>query len=467
MDFYNDISQYNDSVAFITEQGEQVTYHSFLNEADEIVKRIDGRCLVFCVCQNSLEAVTGYISFLRRGIVPVLISDSQKPDLFNKLLQQYKPKYMWMPKKVSEFIDNTTEVYASGSYVLLKTSYYIDYVLNDELALLLTTSGSTGSPKLVRLSYKNITSNANSIAQYLEISSKDRPITTLPMYYTYGLSILNSHLLKGASIVLTGKTLMDKLFWELVREYKVTTFGGVPYTYEILKKLRFERMELPSLRVLTQAGGKLGIDVSGVFANICRTKGIAFIVMYGQTEATARMSYLPKDYAVDKAGSIGIPIPGGQFHLEDNSNGEKISENDMTGELVFQGDNVSMGYAENSYDLQKGDENKGILKTGDLARRDSDGFYYIVGRKNRFIKIFGNRVNLDEVESILKSEGYECACTGEDNLLRIYVTKDKNEEKIRKIILSKSDLNPAGFKILFTDALPYNEAGKIIYSKLK
>ena len=196
-------------------------------------------------------------------------------------------------------------------------------------------------------------------------------------------------------------SLIDKAFWVLLKTKEATTFGGVPYVYEMLKKLRFPRMDLPNLKILTQAGGKLSRELSEEFATICEQKGIRFLVMYGQAEAAPRMSYLPSEYAISKAGSIGIAIPGGEFWLVDD-NGNVIPDSDTVGELIYKGDNVTMGYAASCEDLCKGDENGGVLKTGDMAKQDADGFYYIVGRKKRFLKLFGNRVNLDEVEQLIK-----------------------------------------------------------------
>lgn len=466
MDFYNDIGVYGSSTAIISESSEHFSYDEFLHAADVLNKHIKKRCLVFSVCQNSLESVVGYIGFLRARVVPVLISDGINPELFCGLLRLYKPEYIWLPSEKAEAANWGSEVYHYGKYVLLQTDYVIDYTLHEDLALLLTTSGSTGSPKLVRQSYKNIDDNANVIAQCLGITQADRPITTLPMSYTYGLSIINSHLLRGCSIILTNKTLMDKAFWELLKTNKATTFGGVPYVYEILKRLRFIRMELPSLKILTQAGGKLSPELSEEFATVCEQKGIRFYVMYGQTEATARMSYLPSEYAISKAGSIGIAIPGGEFWLEDD-NGNVIPDTETVGELVYKGDNVTMGYAMSCEDLCKGDENGGVLKTGDMAKRDADGFYYIVGRKKRFLKLFGNRVNLDEVEQLIKGLGYDCACSGEDDHLRIYTNDKENGATIKSFIAERTGIHASGFDVIYIESIPRNGAGKTIYSELK
>ncbi len=460
MDFYNDIDVFGASTAIISENSEYFTYAELLAVADALKDHVSKRCLVFNMCENSLESVAGYIGFLRGRIVPVLLHDGINRELFDSLLHTYKPAYIWLPCQKAKIANWGHEVYHYGNYMLLKTDYVIDYAIHEDLALLLSTSGSTGSPMLVRQSYQNINSNANAIAQYLGITQPDRPITTMPMSYTYGLSIINSHLLKGCSIIMTKKTLMDKDFWGLLKTKEATTFGGVPYVYEMLKKLRFSRMELPSLKILTQAGGKLSLDLAREFAMICEQKGIHFFVMYGQTEATARMSYLPCEYAVTKAGSMGIAIPGGEFWLEDD-NGNVIADSDTVGELVYKGSNVTMGYATSCTDLCKGDENGGILRTGDMAKRDADGFYYIAGRKKRFLKLFGNRVNLDEVEQLIKGLGYICVCAGEDDHLRIYTSDMENQAAIKSFVAGRTGIHPSAFDVIYMESIPRNEAGKI------
>lgn len=270
--FFDNIEKFNDRVAIITEESEKITYTDLIEESNEIVKNMSSRSLVFLVCNNSAESIYAYVAFLRKRIVPVLINSSISNDLYEKLLKSYKPKFIFLPNNKVELFTNYEVVSQFRKYTLLKTEFNIDYALNDKLALLLTTSGSTGSPKLVRQSYKNIDSNTKSIVEYLEIKRSDRAITTMPASYTYGLSIINSHLCCGASIIVNEYTLMDKKFWNLLKKEEATTFGGVPYIYEILKKLRFSRMDLPSLKYITQAGGKLSAELAEEFSNICREK---------------------------------------------------------------------------------------------------------------------------------------------------------------------------------------------------
>ena len=326
---------------------------------------------------------------------------------------------------------------------------------------------------LLPASLHKVTEKAGSLrlkqlAEYLEITDAERPITTLPMNYTYGLSVINSHLLKGATTLLTNKGLMQKEFWDFFKEQQATSIAGVPYTYEMLKRLRFFRMELPSLKTLTQAGGKLSPELHREFAEYAIENGKRFVVMYGQTEATARMSYLPWQKTLEKCGSMGIAIPGGRFDLIDED-GNIITSPEVTGELVYTGQNVTPGYAECGDDLIKGDERHGVLVTGDLAKRDADGYFYIVGRKKRFLKIFGNRVNLDETERLIKAAfpDTECACIGKDDKMTICITSQEKHTEIRNYLSQKTGLNHVAFQVKTVQQIPKNDAGKTLYAKLE
>lgn len=457
---------YGEKIAIIEDNGNKISYHDLFAISNLLYKKINKRCLVFNLCNNSTGALIGYVSSQINHYVPLMLNEKIDEDLFQDLLKTYQPEYIWCPKERTLAFNCIYETYG---YCLYRTNY-TGFDLNDQLALLLTTSGSTGSPKLVRQSYLNISSNTDSIIKYLSIDANERPITTLPMNYTYGLSIINTHLRVGATILLTEKNLLDKDFWSFFKKEKATSFGGVPYTYEMLYKLRFFNMDLPSLKTMTQAGGKLLPELHRKFAEYAQDNNKNFIVMYGQTEATARMGYLPADKSLEKYGSMGIAIPGGKFDLLDSQN-QIITESNIVGELVYSGDNVTLGYALCGQDLIKGDERKGFLQTGDMAKRDEDGFYYIVGRLKRFLKIFGNRINLDETERIIKSHfpGIECACGGHDDLMKIYVvTNDKSIIKeMRKFISEKTHLNLTAFKIVTVNGIPKNDSGKVLYKELE
>lgn len=462
---FMDIFQFNNKIAALQDDGKTVTYKELEDFSRQVGHIIGERCLAFILCRNTIGSLTSYLACLDNKIVPLLLDSSLDKELLTNLQKTYKPQYIFMP---SDLINEESHViFEKYQYAIVKTNFDEKYSLHDDLALLLTTSGSTGSPKVVRLSCENIRSNAESIAQYLELNESERPITTLPMHYSYGLSIINSHLKVGATILLTNKALIQKEFWDFFKTEGATSFGGVPYTYEILNKLRFVRMDLPSLRSMTQAGGKLSLELHKYFAQYASEKHKRFFVMYGQTEATARMAYLPYEKSLEKLGSIGIAVPGGELTLID-TNGEGIIAADVVGELVYKGPNVTLGYAECGKDLAKGNERHGVLVTGDMAKRDAEGYYYIVYRKKRFLKIFGNRVNLDETEEMIKNAfpQLNCACAGTDDNMYIFLTNEVLASTVKTYISEKTKLNTSAFKTVIVDNIPKNKAGKTLYVEL-
>jgi len=455
----------NNLIAIITDKNERVCYNDINSFASTLYEKINHRCLVFCLCQNSIDAFKGYIAFLTNKVVPLMLDAFLEIGMLKKMIKIYNPEFLWIPQsRLIDFLDYEI-VFSSTEYYLISLQIDTSLPLNENLALLLTTSGSTGSPKLVRISYENIQANAESIAAYLQLSADERPITSLPMHYSYGLSVINSHFISGATILLTDKSIAQKEFWEFAREQKATSMAGVPYTYEMLKRLRFFKMSLPDMKVLTQAGGKLSSNLVKEYVDNAKLSDKKFIVMYGQTEATARMSYLPFESASDKTSSIGIAIPGGTFKLIDD-NGCEIVESEKDGELIYLGKNVSLGYADCKNDLIKGDENNGKLYTGDIARRDADGFYYITGRKKRFIKIYGNRVNLDAAEQIVKFVTASCACVGIDDKMLIYITDSSKSDQIKNLLAEKTGLNSRAFEVRVIEEIPKNTSGKVLYSNL-
>ncbi|MEK6269116.1 MAG: AMP-binding protein [Planococcus sp. (in: firmicutes)] len=460
MNRFKKLEEFGNQTAVYAER--EYSYAEMVEIADEICSHVGERALVFCLSSNNKESIFGYVGFMRGHVVPVLLDASISVERLQKLIELYKPAYIWASSENQDLLNSMDSTFVFGDYSLFKCPTAIQHELDEDLALLLTTSGSTGSPKFVRLSYKNIFKNAESIVKYLDIKADDKPITTLPMNYSYGLSIINSHFISGATIIVTDASIMKKEFWDLCKEQGATTFGGVPFIYEMLDRLKFEEMDVPSLKKLTQAGGKLSPELFAKFADVCSQKGIQFFTMYGQTEATARMSYLPAEKNLVKAGSIGIAIPGGELMLQDDT-GNNISIPHEIGELIYKGPNVSLGYAESLVDLSKQDDNNGSLHTGDLAYFDEDGYFYITGRIKRIIKVAGSRISLDEVEELLTEHGHDCVCAGTDDQMIVYTLKE-NQLQIKKII--KEKLNLRGVKIIRIEEFPRNPFGKILYSEL-
>ena len=457
--------------AIVTDDGRSVSYVEFRRLTDEWSAKVPSRSLVFLLVGNNLDSLVAYVACLNHGIVPLMLDAKIDGQLLQRFIDVYHPDFIWRPTESGYVLEprNTQNIQEDGSGFLYNpcVPWFESKKLHPDLALLLTTSGSTGSPKLVRQSYANIRANTQSIVEYLKFDSSEHPITTLPMNYTYGLSIINTHLAVGATILLTEKSIMQREFWNFFTEQGATSFGGVPYTYEMLDKLMFFRRKLPSLRTMTQAGGKILPALHRKFAEYAQREGKNFVVMYGQCEATARMSYLPPERALDKIGSMGVAIPGGKFSLID-VDGKEIVEPEVTGELVYEGANVTLGYAECAEDLSKGDERGGRLVTGDMAKRDAEGFYYVVGRKKRFLKIFGNRVNLDETERLIKDRfpDMDCACGGVDDKMKIFVTGGGREREIQDFVAEKTHLNFTAFDVVPINSIPKNASGKTLYSEL-
>lgn len=466
MKLFRWVEQAPERVLAVDDAGNHIQYGD-VAKTGALLGKIVGRNLIFILCENNLGTLAGYLGCLYYGAVPLLLDTKITKEQLNSLVRTYNPAFLLAPSHCA--IDETAKKRECILDSVLYETGYVGPTINSELALLLTTSGSTGSPRLVRLSRRNLDSNACSIAQYLKLDETQRPITLLPMAYSYGMSIINSHILVGATIHVTKRDVMEEDFWNRVQQDAITSLPGVPYTYQMYERVGLMDRALPALKTLTQAGGKLPDERNRRFAQWALETGRDFYVMYGQTEASPRMSYLPPEWSVTKCGSIGIPIPGGKFHIEDE-NGNTITDLGEPGELVYHGDNVAMGYAEKKADLELGDVWKGVLHTGDMARCDKDGLYFIVGRKKRFIKILGNRINLDELEQLLSSHfpSASFACSGQDEQAVIFTDID-DESLFREAstyLAAQTHLKSGYFHVHYLEKFPRNESGKLRYEIL-
>lgn len=446
-----------------------ITYAALKQQSDDLVGTIESeyKKLAFLFCDNSYSSVLVYLSMLRGGHAVFLANGKMDASLKANLVRVYRPDLIWSID-LSDCFDGYDESSGNDKFAFHIKKRQERTEIHPDLALLLSTSGTTGSPKLVRLSHKNIQANAESIVDYLKITKDERAITTLPLHYSYGLSVLHSHLLAGATLVCTNQSVIAKAFWEVFREQSCTSIAGVPFTYQMLDRLRFDRMELPSLRTITQAGGRLDNERIQKFSDIAQQKNIRFFVMYGETEATARISYVQYSVLPEKIGSIGIPIPGGAMSIF--YEGKETTEPDIEGELVYKGDNVMMGYAENCADLARGDEMNGVLHTGDLAYRDQGGYFFVTGRMKRFLKIFGLRLNLDDVEETLEYHlSKAVACAGNDDELKLIVeTKDpKDLEEACDYVVDLYQLHHSVVHAANIDILPRTSSGKKDYKEIE
>lgn len=453
------------SVAAIDDAGGQVTYGELVSLRNEMAAVLPERELVFCLCENRVGALAGFLALYDCKDVCLLLSAKIDKELLDTLYETYRPSYFWMPECKCEESPYKT-VFSYKGYALCKTGNEAP-AMHFDLSFLMTTSGTTGSPKLVRHKYGNIESNAKNVAAVFGWPETERGIIDLPMQYTMGLNVINSHLYAGATVLLLEANLMNPKYWNFIKEQKGSNFTGVPFSYEILNRLRFWKMDLPYLTTLAEGGGKLSDTLFKTFADNAAEKGKRFFATFGTTETSARLAYLPPEDATTHIGSIGKAIPEGKLILVDE-NGKEITDADVEGELLYEGPNVTMGYATSLDDLAKGDEFCGVYETGDLAKKDADGYYYIVGRKKRFLKLFGLRVSLDQSEKIISEHlGIECACAGDDTKMKIYITDEGLKEEVRQLISDKTGLKTSFFEVKVIEAIPHFESGKINYRALE
>lgn len=460
---FNNLGDFGDSPALVDETDKQLTFSQLLEFSVDLKDTIGTRRLVFCLCSNQLASIAGYVAMQAAGQVCLMLNAGIDQDKLVRLMEAFHPNYVWAPRDTNGPFE-LTDLFEIDDYSLFRVSTN-EVELHPELALLMPTSGSTGSPNMVRQSSFNLVSNASSISESLRLTREDSALTTLPMNYTYGLSIVNSQLHIGGRVFVSDLSVVDRRFLEVVSTSGVTYFGGVPYTYELLSRIGISKFEGSSLRMLTQAGGRLKPELVQSVSAECRKLNIDFYVMYGQTEATARMSVLSPEDALEVPSSIGRPIPGGSFRLLEPDTEHVVPENSV-GELEYSGPNVTMGYATTWADLVRGNEREGRLRTGDLARRDEQGRYYIVGRKKRFIKLFGHRVSLDDVEQHLSELGHEAVCTGEDDLLIVHVVGENALKEIAADTARFIGTNQRYVLIRSINEIPRSESGKILYSGL-
>ena len=443
--FFRKLSSFKKNTALILENNKFITYSELLLDTKKVLKKLSNKKkLVFLLGKNNLETIIGYMSFVNKGYAVVLLDYKINNIFLKNLVSIYKPSYIFCEKVKVVNKNIYKSILKFKTYILYERKVIIEIIINKDLMLLMSTSGTTGSPKFVKQSYSNIISNTQEIIKYLDIKSEDITITSLPISYVYGLSVINSHLLAGSTIVLTNTSMVEKKFWDLLNTFKVNSFSGVPYNYSIVEKI-FKKNIPNSLKYTTQAGGRINDVLLKNLIKIYKKNKIKLIQMYGAAEATSRMSYLNWRSIDKKLGSIGKPIRGGKFYLIDNKN-KKIIQSNKKGELVYQGKNVCMGYAQKLNDLSLPDSKKGILKTGDMAYRDNDGFYYIVGRKNRYTKIYGIRLDISELELILLKKGMDVIMKeGKENKINIYFKNSHNIKDGIKYISKITSIHPNVF----------------------
>lgn len=461
---------------------EQISYADLFDKVNRIAHALSREVgedqKIILVSENSVFFIAAYLGIIKSGNVCVPLNPSVTPAALTHIVNQceantgfFQNKYLEKFKHLfSRAFDETAVDSLPNPDAPFAAS--ADFAEN-RLAEILFTSGSTALPKGVMLSHQNLMANTESIIEYLELTEDDRIEVVLPFYYCYGLSLLHTHLRAGGSMVLNNTFMMLNTVVEDLKKYECSGFAGVPSHYQILlrKSGWFRQMDFPRLRYVTQAGGKLPNAFIKEFAE--SFPEVKFFVMYGQTEATSRLSYLPPEMVMAKLGSIGKGIPGVKLEVVD-SEGVPAPPGEV-GELAARGKNVMSGYFQDE-ELTRQTIKNGKLYTGDLGTVDEDGFIYIVAREKEFLKVGGERISPKEIEEVIVSlpEVVDCSILGvPDDLLgeAIKALVVLNGNSITsKDILDHCNRHLSSVKIPkyveFIDKIPVSDTGKKVKAQL-
>lgn len=454
-DFWDGLGAFGNAPALVDERSGMIwSYRQLQDDVAAARKKLElgGGKLIFLFAGNDAGAVICYLAALAAG-VPIYLGnpkstwsetsgllDAYAPDILlwkgypEGLPPQYRMKEPLFGYHVAERCGARAPVGAG-------------------VALLLSTSGSLAVPKMVRLSGASVSAAASQVAEALRLEPSHRAITSLPMNFVYGLSVIQSHLSVGASLVMTQRSIQDPSFWRLLGETGTTSLAGVPWTYGTLRMLSFDPARHPSLRNFSLSGGAMAADLFAWL--IAMEEQVKLYAMYGQTEAGGRMTVLPPEMLARKRGSAGLPVKGARVDC------------DRDGNITFHGPNVMLGYARNRGEITGQDDQTGTLATGDTGFLDADGCLYLTGRTSRITKLFGVRVDLGEVEAVLGNPpGLALTCGGET--LDIYVEEKPSLALEKKLAGLAKQLRVPDHCIAvhFVSALPRNEYGKIRYGEL-
>jgi long-chain acyl-CoA synthetase len=439
--------------------------------------------------ENNTFFAAAYLGIIRAGMVAVpfqtesseatldrIVSDAGINEILvsNRFLNRLRS---WSEKCGVGLIAESSLLIEPRPDALAPISRTPTEVRPNDLAALMFTSGSTGSPKGVMITHRNIESNSRDIIDYLRLNSTDRIMVVLPFHYCYGLSLLHTHLMVGASLVLNNSfKLYPETVLQEMQQKECTGLAGVPSTYQVLlRKSRFRRMSFPRLRWFQQAGGKL--PDACIRELLEAFPSVRFFLMYGQTEGTARLSYLPPERLKDKLGSIGKGLPSTRLEVLKRDGMAVVPGSGDTGEIVASGDNIALGYWNDPVESASYFRNN-KLHTGDIAHVDEDGFIFIVGRERGMIKTGGNRVSAEEVEEVIAEipEVVEVAVVGVPHeilgeAIRAFVVMSPGTHVSTRQIIQHCRHRLPGYKVpeevAFLPAMPHNSSGKIVKAALK
>jgi acyl-CoA synthetase (AMP-forming)/AMP-acid ligase II len=418
--------------------------------------------LIFLACRNEPPVLAALLGALAARHAIALLDAEAPFETLARLVLEFRPYFVISSSKL-DLGRGFRSISDDGGLFVAVGGADESPPINPDLAILLSTSGTTGSSKFVRLSSQNVRKNAAQISAALGITGTDVAAAHLPLHYSYGLSVITSHLQEGAGVHLLDGSITTPEFWDAIRRSGATHFPGVPFHYDFLARADLGKMLPPSLRTFTQAGGALAPRMQRRMHEKLSEIGGSLFVMYGQTEAAPRMTTLPADRLSDKLGSVGKALVDGRLAVIDE-NGRPLPAGEV-GRIVYEGPNVMMGYAVKRSDLALGDEMSGRLDTGDLGRLDDDGYLTITGRANRFAKLYGLRIGLDEVEARFGGAGEVAAVDGGDRIL-LFTTSPDLVAALVSTVAAEYKIMSANFVVRQIDEIPRKANGKVDYQRL-
>lgn len=424
--------------------------------------RHDGKALVLCAGDRDLPTLVAYLAALRLGHTVAFLPASAE------ILAAYQPEFVvpapgdgGIPKGTGYGSD---EPLVGGAKLFRRRAAGPADDIFPGTALLLTTSGTTGSPKAVRLSYEGLAGNAAAIVRALGITAAERAPTTLPITHAYGLSVLNSHLWAGASVVLNDRSPLSLATWDHLTRAGATSFAAVPTTYAAFGPSHLKLLERTEIRTMTQSGARLGDELTLRMAEVMRRRGGRFFPMYGQTEATSRITCLDPADLPDRLGSVGVAVPGGTLTIEETETHDRAVPGE--GAVRYRGPGVMLGYATGRDDLRRGAE-VDLLDTGDLGYL-RDGYLYLTGRTKRIVKVLGVRTSLDDLERLVEQSDHPTAVVcGEEDVVYLFGAGDETvHERQRRQVAEALGVPSRHVVLRHVDHLPRTAGGKVDYRAL-
>jgi acyl-CoA synthetase (AMP-forming)/AMP-acid ligase II len=444
--------------------GRTLTYGDLAGQVGDVARslRHDGKALVLCAGDRDLPTLLAYLAALRVGHTVAFLPATAE------ILSAYQPEFVVPAPGAGDGLTDlgyhASEDLPGGTRIFRRRAAQPAADIFADTALLLATSGTTGSPKAVRLSYSGLADNAAAIIRALGITSAERAPTTLPITHAYGLSVLNTHLLAGASIMLSDSSPLSLATWDQLTRTGATSFAAVPTTYAAFGPAHVNLLHRTKIRTMTQSGARLGDELTMRLVRMMEQRRGRFFVMYGQTEATARIACLDPADLPGRLGSVGVAVPGGTITIGPAPAHDRPAPGE--GAVHYRGPGVMLGYATGRADLGRGAE-VDVLDTGDLGYL-RNGCLYLTGRTKRIVKVLGVRTSLDDLERMVERPGHPAAVVcGTDDVVYLVGAGDATVHEQQRRQLAESLGVPNRHVVCrHVDHLPQTPGGKIDYRTL-